>query len=68
MPADDVLNLETPEAEGRYVVYSVAGTQLLRGQVSDTLTTIDVSGLSRGSYMLQYSTAQGVVNKAFIVK
>lgn len=68
VPADDVLNLETPEAEGRYVVYSVAGTQLLRGQVSDTLTTIDVSGLSRGSYMLQYSTAQGVVNKAFIVK
>lgn len=68
VPADDVLTLETPEAEGRYVVYSVAGTQLLRGQVSDTLTTIDVSGLSRGSYMLQYSTAQGVVNKAFIVK
>lgn len=68
VPADDVLNLETPEAEGRYVIYSVAGTQLLRGQVSDTLTTIDVSGLSRGSYMLQYSTAQGVVNKAFIVK
>ena len=68
VPADDVLTLETPEAEGRYVIYSVAGTQLLRGQVSDTLTTIDVSGLSRGSYMLQYSTAQGVVNKAFIVK
>lgn len=68
VPADDVLNLETPEAEGKYVIYSVAGAQLLRGQVSDTLTTIDVSGLSRGSYMLQYSTAQGVVNKAFIVK
>lgn len=68
VPADDVLNLETPEAEGKYVIYSVAGAQLLRGQVSDTLTTIDVSGLSRGSYMLQYATAQGVVNKAFIVK
>lgn len=68
VPADDVLNLETPEAEGRYVVYSVTGSQLLRGNVTDNHTTIDVSGLSRGSYMLQYSTTQGVVNKAFIVK
>lgn len=68
VPADDVLTLETPEAEGRYAIYNVAGMQLLRGNVADCVTTIDVTGLSKGSYMLQYSTTQGVVNKAFIVK
>lgn len=68
VPADDVLTLETPEAEGRYAIYNVAGMQLLRGNVAGSVTTIDVSGLSKGSYMLQYSTTQGVVNKAFIVK
>ncbi len=68
VPAVDVLNLETPDAEGQYAIYNVAGMLLQRGNVCDNVTTIDVSGLSKGSYMLRYSTSQGVATKSFIVK
>lgn len=68
VPAEEVLNLETPDAEGQYAIYNVAGMLMQQGEVTDCVTTLDVSGLSRGSYMLRYATAQGVVVKPFIVK
>ena len=68
VPAEEVLNLETPDAEGQYAIYNVAGMLMQQGDVTDCVTTLDVSGLSRGSYMLRYATAQGVVVKPFIVK
>lgn len=68
VPAVDVLNIETPDAEGKYAIYNVAGMLLQSGDIRDNVTTLDVSGLSKGSYMLRYSASQGVVTKAFIVK
>ena len=49
-------------------IYNVAGMALQSGEIDDNVTTVDVSNLSKGSYMLQYSTSQGVVVKSFIVK
>ena len=57
-----------PYAEGKYAIYNVAGMALQSGEIDDNVTTVDVSNLSKGSYMLQYSTSQGVVVKSFIVK
>lgn len=68
VPATDVLTIEVPYAEGKYAIYNVAGMALQSGEIDDNVTTVDVSNLSKGSYMLQYSTSQGVVVKSFIVK
>ena len=68
VPATDVLTIEVPYAEGKYAIYNVAGMALQSGEINDNVTTVDVSNLSKGSYMLQYSTSQGVVVKSFIVK
>lgn len=68
VPATDVLTIEVPYAEGKYAIYNVAGMVLQSGEIDDNVTTVDVSNLSKGSYMLQYSTSQGVVVKSFIVK
>ena len=68
VPAVDVLNIETPDAAGEYAIYNLAGMLLQRGDISDNVTTVDVSSLAKGSYMLRYSAPQGVVTKAFIVK
>ena len=67
VPATDVLTIEVPYAEGKYAIYK-AGMALQSGEIDDNVTTVDVSNLSKGSYMLQYSTSQGVVVKSFIVK
>ena len=68
VPAVDVLNIETPDAAGEYAIYNLAGMLLQRGDISDNVTTVDVSSLAKGSYMLRYSAPQGVVTKSFIVK
>ncbi len=67
VPATDVLNIEVPEV-GEYTIFNVAGVTLLRGELTETLSTIDISTLSSGSYMLRYTTAKGMAVKSFIVK
>ncbi len=67
VPATDVLNIEVPEV-GEYTIFNVAGVTLLRGELTEMLSTIDVSTLSSGSYMLRYTTAKGMAVKSFIVK
>ncbi len=68
VPATHVLTVESPYENGEYVIVNVAGVAVLQGELTDTVTTLDISSLSSGSYLLRFSTEQGVVTKPFIVK
>lgn len=63
---ESMLNIDTPVAEGEYAVYNVAGVQVLGGKVSSYTTSVDVSSLSRGTYFLRYTNADGVAVKTFL--
>ncbi len=67
VPATDMLTIEVP-AEGEYTIYNVAGMFMQRGELTEGTTSLDISALASGSYMLRYSTVQGVAMKSFIVK
>ncbi len=67
VPATDVLTIEAP-AEGEYAIFNVAGMLMQQGELVETVSTLDISALSKGSYILRYSTAKGVAMKSFIVK
>lgn len=52
-PATDVLNIQTSSAvNARYIVMDATGRQVLHGLVTNGLSTIDVSTLNAGAYVL----------------
>ena len=66
--ADNNLTVEVPAVGGEYAVYSVAGVQVLSGNLSQYKTEIGVSSLTAGTYILRYVHNNGVGVKTFIKK
>ena len=64
----DNLVVEVPVAGGEYAVYAVSGAQVSAGNLSQYKTTIDVSQLVAGTYILRYVHSDGVGVKTFIKK
>jgi glucose/arabinose dehydrogenase len=63
-PADDVLNVEVPNGEGTYEVYSVSGKCVMKGELTDKLS---ISALDKGVYMFK-AFANGTVYFCRFVK
>ncbi|RYE16239.1 MAG: T9SS type A sorting domain-containing protein [Sphingobacteriales bacterium] len=59
-PATDRLTVQLKEAKGGQLnVYSITGKKLLSQPVTGTTNQVSLTGLSKGVYLLQYSTAAG---------
>ncbi|WP_081621315.1 T9SS type A sorting domain-containing protein [Flavobacterium rivuli] len=66
-PANSILNIaaQTTGFES-YAVYDVTGKKLLEGKTDAALTTVTVSGLSAGSYIVKLSGSKGNASQMFI--
>jgi hypothetical protein len=67
-PANNILNIDTAQTTGfsDYAVYDVTGKKLLDGTMSTSLTAINVTGLSPGTYIVKLTGNQGNASKMFI--
>ena len=67
-PANSILNVNAAQITGfdNYAVYDITGKKLLHGTVDASLTAINVSGLSAGSYIVKLTGNKGQASKMFI--
>jgi hypothetical protein len=67
-PATNVLNIEANQLVDEVAIFNMLGQQVLSKQVNSEMSSIDISGLSNGVYVLK-STANGVsVSSRFVKK
>jgi len=66
-PANSILNIaaQTTGFES-YAVYDVTGKKLLEGKTDAALTTVTVSALSAGSYIVKLSGSKGNASQMFV--
>ncbi|MFK5857421.1 MAG: endonuclease [Bacteroidota bacterium] len=63
-PAGNVLNVNTHQTKGlRFSVYTVYGNQLLEGNLSSTVSNIDIELLATGIYFLSITDNSNQMNK-----
>ena len=67
-PALGRVAVSLPYPDGMLSLYDVTGRQVMHRQVSSTETTIDVSALSGGVYLLHYSSARGTSTTRLVVR
>ena len=67
-PAWERVAVSLPCPDGVLSLFDVTGRQMMRRQVSSTETTIDVSALPRGVYLLHYSSARGTSTSRLVVR
>lgn len=68
-PADNEINIETQSDIESIDVWSLSGAKMLGiGAVGDNNTTVDVSSLAAGNYIVTIRTADGVAAKQLIKK
>lgn len=67
-PANNVLNVNVSQASAflDYAVYDITGKKLLNGKVDASLTTINIAGLSAGSYIVKLTGKSGNTSKMFV--
>lgn len=67
-PANSILNVSLTQTTGfrNYDIYDVTGKKLLSDKVDASLTTINVAGLSAGSYIVKLTGDNGNASKMFI--
>lgn len=67
-PAWGRVAVSLPCPDGVLSLFDVTGRQVMRRQVSSTETTIDVSALPGGVYLLHYSSAHGTSTTRLVVR
>ncbi|MXN91786.1 T9SS type A sorting domain-containing protein [Flavobacterium sp. Sd200] len=67
-PANTSLNVDLSQISGfeNYTIYDVTGKKLLDGNIESSLTTINIAGLSAGSYIIKLNGSVGQASKMFI--
>jgi hypothetical protein len=66
-PASNTITIETP-AKGFLYILNISGQQLLQQEITEPITTIDVSTLQNGIYIVKLVAANGVQVRKFIKK
>jgi hypothetical protein len=70
-PVQNILNLSLPEVdndqESQVVVYDLVGKQLMQRSVQGSYSSLDVSQLKAGSYLLSVRTGGETVTERFVV-
>lgn len=67
-PAWGRVAVSLPCPDGVLSLFDVTGRQVMRRQLSSTETTIDVSALPGGVYLLHYSSARGTSTTRLVVR
>jgi hypothetical protein len=67
-PTQTTLTLNSPVKINNVEMYNVIGQQVYSGKVNATNTTINVSDLNTGNYLVKMQTENGVVTKKIVVK
>ena len=58
-PASDYVQIETADFDiQKYAIYSILGTQITEVTIANELQSIDISALSKGVYLLQFTNDQ----------
>lgn len=68
-PANSVINLDLPESVVLvdFIIYDMTGKKILQKQISNQDTSIDVSVLSKGSYISRIESEGNVASKILII-
>ncbi|WP_152378402.1 T9SS type A sorting domain-containing protein [Flavobacterium haoranii] len=67
-PTRDILNLNNVPETMQYIIYNLMGAKMLEGNISSELSSIDVSKLSMGCYLLSLKNEKGLIETFKIVK
>lgn len=67
-PAKDDINFSCSFMINDIEIYDIMGRRVYQKEVKDYSKTIDISSLTKGSYVAKLNTEQGLVSKKFIVE
>jgi len=71
-PAYDILNIKlhsfSPGRQLKYIIYNVVGGLAMEGYLTNTKSTINISNLSKGNYMIKIIDKDNKYNAQLIVK
>ena len=67
-PARQMLSVTLPHPGGMLSIFDAEGRLVMRRPQASTETSINVSSLPQGVYMLQYTSMQGSTTKRFVVR
>lgn len=66
-PAKDILNLTAQTTLQKVIIYNILGQEMISKEINDISTSINVSQLAQGAYILRVSTDNQSSNFTFIV-
>ncbi|WP_299766636.1 fibronectin type III domain-containing protein [uncultured Dokdonia sp.] len=66
-PAKDILNLTAQTTLQKVIIYNILGQEMISQEINDISTSINVSQLAQGAYILRVSTDNQSSNFTFIV-
>ena len=67
-PARQLVSVTLPDPDGTLTLFDASGRQLVQHHTSSTQTTVDVSALPQGVYLLQYTSPRGTSTTRFVVQ
>ena len=67
-PARQTINVTLPDPEGTLTLFDATGRQLMQRHTSATQTTVNVSTLPQGVYLLQFTSPRGTTTTRFLVQ
>lgn len=67
-PARDLLNISSSNTIKDIEIYNIIGQKLIEKNIQSPNSSIDISKLSKGNYIIKVNTEKGIVNKKFIIE
>lgn len=67
-PARQIVSITLPNPDGTLTLFDATGRQITQRRTSSTQTTVDVSTLPQGIYLLQYTSPRGTTTTRFVVQ
>ena len=67
-PARQAVTVTLPDPEGIFTLFDATGRQLIQSRTSSTQTTVNVSTLPQGIYLLQFTSPRGTTTTRFLVQ
>lgn len=67
-PAKDVLNISSSNTIKDIEIYNIIGQKLIEKNIQSLNSSIDISKLDKGNYIIKLNTEKGRMNKKFIIE
>lgn len=66
-PASDLISINSNELNNAYTISDITGKVVLKGNMKETTTDINVSMLQNGAYILEVKNEKGINSKKFVI-